>query len=227
MHTIPKIGVLTIRSYAKLIVDRRNITAPQPPGNAEAGAESPEIDHRVCLPAIQCADDPRVAGATRQPPDRAPLPRVANPPARPPSHPSPAIKPPKMSIMVRRNVIPQPIIAIVDWTTSLPIPLLGGLGGQFAPEDFINCVRITTSFRHHDNPQTMAKITIRAPPRVHPHLTQNPLPGLRPGFAHRVCGARLRVRFRVRDWTARRSPESPADSEWPCRHVRRHETPRC
>lgn len=90
-----------------------------------------------------------------------------------------------MSIVVRRNVIPQPVVAVPDRTTCLPIPLVVRLGGQFTPEDFINCIRITTPFSRHNNPQTMTKITKLTTPRVHPHLTKRPPRGLRePWITH-------------------------------------------
>lgn len=162
-----------------LFVARRNISAPHRTGNAEAGLHRTEIDHRDCLPAFRIPGDRCVARTTTPRPAEATLPRPAKSTLRPTAHPPPAIKPSTMSIVVRRNVIPQPVIGVSSGSARLPIPLIVRLGGQFTPEDFINCIRITTPFHRHNNPQTMMKITNSTVTRVHPHLTKMSPEGLR------------------------------------------------
>lgn len=55
----------------------------------------------------------------------------------------------KTSMMVRRNVIPQPVIPVRVFAPVVRIPFVGRLLREFGTEDLVNCVAVVALVVHH------------------------------------------------------------------------------
>lgn len=145
--------VLTLCSYALLIVDTRNITARHRGGNAwEHGAPKPTAQDKVCwAPAeaavgIRRSTDPLTSpvrphgGRETQPPDRRAAARSR-------------VTTYKSSMMMRRNVIAQPLIPVGVFAPVIRIPFVRRLLRELGTEDLVNCVAVVALVAHHMPPK--------------------------------------------------------------------------
>ena len=135
---------LTHFSYASLIVDRRNITGRHPPGNAEA-SESPRVVASGESLPVELLRVRSQAGPTPRSPTQSDWPPVvAHMPHRSKHRFTTGcftrLTRNHSSIMVRRNVVPQPPVVIGVVSGRISVALVNGFLWQRVPENLVNYI---------------------------------------------------------------------------------------